>query len=141
MENSKLIYTFKSDLSAVKSVVCEIMSFIRTHIPDISEAHAFELKLVFNELLLNSVIHGNGLDVRRNVDIVLEIDRDQVSASVRDEGQGYDYAHMIRQMDSDNNWTAENGRGLKLVSGLTDQITFNAAGSAITFSKRVLHDG
>ncbi|MDR2904205.1 MAG: ATP-binding protein [Clostridiales bacterium] len=141
MENNRFVYTLKSDLAAVKPAVGKIMGFIETGIPGLSESQAFELKLVFSELLFNSVIHGNRLDLKRNVDIAIELDCNVVSASVSDEGEGYDYTQLILKNASMENLMEENGRGLKLVTVLTDQIEFNPKGSQIKFCKRVLCDG
>jgi anti-sigma regulatory factor (Ser/Thr protein kinase) len=141
MADNRFDYTFKSDMTAVKPVISEIMRFIKSRIPDISEAHEFELKLVFSELLFNSVIHGNRLDIGRKVDIAVEVNRNLISATVSDEGSGYDYASLINKINVDDNLTEENGRGLKLVSVLTDKIEFNLAGSSIKFCKRVFHNG
>jgi serine/threonine-protein kinase RsbW len=140
MENNRFHYTLKSDLSAVKPVIGDIMGFIRAGIPDLSEAQAFELKLVFSELLFNSVIHGNRLDLKRKVDIMIEIKNNAISASVSDEGDGYDYTNLIMKNALADNLTEENGRGLKLVSVLTDRIEFNLEGSSIKFCK-VLNNG
>ncbi|MDR2903141.1 MAG: ATP-binding protein [Clostridiales bacterium] len=140
MENNRFAYTFKSDLSAVKPVIGQIMGFIRAGMPDLSEAQAFELKLVFSELLFNSVIHGNRLDLKRSVNIAIELADNTISASVSDEGDGYDYTNLIMKNAVADNLTEENGRGLKLVSVLTDKIEFNLEGSSIKFCK-VLRNG
>lgn len=141
MENNKFERTFKSDMFSVKPVINESLNFIMSVIPNISENNKFELKLIFSELLFNSVIHGNGLDGIRNVNIIIEVKGNSIYASVSDEGNGYDYNRLIDKFDSDEDLMEENGRGIKLVYALTDGIEFNAEGNSITFCKKVYRNG
>lgn len=49
----------KSSLENVKKAVSEILEFLDSNIINLSKEDFLDLKLVLNELIINSVIHGN----------------------------------------------------------------------------------
>jgi serine/threonine-protein kinase RsbW len=132
--------TFGSELLNVKQVVKKILYFLQGAFPALSHEEQTDLKLVFSELLYNAVVHGNKSDAQKNVHLNVEIDDDMVIGRISDEGNGFDYAEILDSL-GDGELFSERGRGIRLVSSLTDKIAFNVSGNAIRFCKRVAADG
>ncbi len=141
MENSKFTKTFTSEVYTVGSVIQELMGFLSKKLPSISLEDHYDLKLIYSELLFNAVIHGNNKDCNKQVTLSVEIlPSNVVFSSIQDEGQGFDYKNLLNECSSvttDYNIFNESGRGIKLVSCLTDKLLFNSRGNQIKFYKRV----
>lgn len=141
MENSKFTKTFTSEVYIVSSVIQELMSFLSKRIPSISTEDRYDLRLIYSELLFNAVIHGNNKDCSKYVTLSVEIlPSNIVFSSIQDEGEGFDYNNLLDECSATTNELNifnENGRGIKLVSCLTDKLSFNSIGNQIKFYKRV----
>lgn len=141
MENAKFTKTFTSEVYIVSSVIQELMGFLSKKIPSISKEDHYDLRLIYSELLFNAVIHGNNKDANKHVTLLVEIlPSNVVVSSIEDEGKGFDYNNLLKECEeetSGENIFNESGRGIKLVSCLTDKLCFNSIGNQIKFYKRV----
>ncbi|MDR1154900.1 MAG: ATP-binding protein [Bacteroidales bacterium] len=83
----------------------------------------------------NAITHGNKLDENKEVEIVFSKDDEKILLTVRDEGLGFDYKH-IPDPTSPENLENMSGRGVFLMSKLSDDIEFEDNGSFVrmTFS-------
>lgn len=126
---------FDSEKNQVRSVVRRLMEFVDHYDPSLEVRN--DLRLVFSELLYNAVLHGNNSDPQKSVSVHLKVDGSHIYAQVRDEGPGFDYAHAIEYALSDEALLDEHSRGIVLVSGLTENLSFNEAGNLIRFEKRL----
>lgn len=112
-----------SDMKCVKKLVDEILRNIKRLLdPDAF----FNTKLILNELMINSVIHGNCGDLNKMVNIKVYINKSRVIIEVSDEGTGICYEHK----DCGEYDYLESGRGLMLVEGLADKL--NIEGNTVT---------
>lgn len=127
------------------SVIQEAMMFLYGNMPSIANEDRYELKLIFSELLFNALIHGNKEDSNKHVTFCVEIlPKNIIFSSVQDEGKGFDYKKILKQCSTvatDNDIFSETGRGIKLVSKLTDKLSFNSIGNQIKFYKRIKYNG
>lgn len=136
--NNKYTACFHSRLPEVKDKLGEITSFLLKSIPSITKENSNELKLIFSELLCNAVIHGNKLDERKSVSVYIEIENNNISSIVKDEGSGFDYTNLINSITKeDDALYCESGRGIWLVYALSDTLSFNIKGNEIKFIKKV----
>ncbi len=107
--------TISSDLLEIKneieSLLDQIMGFIS------GQDLLLEIKLILNELILNSAIHGNDLNEEKKVDLELEIDKSSMKLKIRDEGEGF----LYDKTDYDPLELKSSGRGLVIVDGLSDE--------------------
>ncbi len=132
--------TFESDLKNVKTIVKQLLSFIESSIT-VSKEELNDLKLIFNELLINAVIHGNSGNTEKSVFLSVQIRlQGIIYAIIKDEGQGFNYMNYLKVLSSKNNTIDENGRGILLACSLTDCIQFNEKGNQIMFCKRIYKD-
>ncbi len=86
----------------------------------------FNTKLILNELMINSVIHGNCGDLDKMINIKVYINKSRVIIEVTDEGSGICYDLK----DCGEFDYLESGRGLMLVEGLSDKL--NVEGNTVT---------
>jgi anti-sigma regulatory factor (Ser/Thr protein kinase) len=141
MENSAYEATFKSDTFRVKQEVRGILDFIRESVPSLSEEDAYDLRLIFSELLFNATIHGNNKDDSKTVRVCVEVADGLIFSTITDEGLGFDYMSLLSKFGETSNLTEESGRGIRLAYSLTDSLAFNMTGNEIKFYKRVAADG
>lgn len=125
-----------SDIVNVKEIERDLIGFFRSGMPGTANADFMEIRLIFNELLINAIIHGNGQDKQKKVRVRAEIlPNNEIFGMVGDEGQGFDYKAVLARAGDLS--FGEGGRGVLLAYGLADRMQFNQHGSEINFYKRV----
>lgn len=108
-----------SDLDDIKIFIDNILKRLESIVDN--KDLLFDLKLILNELIINSVIHGNECNRDKCVHLYLEIIGDAIRIEVSDEGQGIDF-----DISSYNPMELKCcGRGLVLVDGLSDEVYIN----------------
>lgn len=108
-----------SDLLEIRDEIENLLKEIKDFIS--KEDLLQEVKLILNELVLNSAIHGNELDDEKKVELNIEIDKNSLKLKVADEGDGYTYD----KSNYDPLKLMESGRGLVIVDGLSDEFSVN----------------
>ena len=78
----------------------------------------------------NAITHGNKLNEDKKVEIVFTIDDSKILLTVKDEGTGFDYQN-IPDPTSPENLENMSGRGVFLMSKLSDMIEFEDNGSFV----------
>lgn len=142
MKTAKLEIVFPSDLQIIKPIIKDILLFIRNNVKKCDSDTLFDLKLIYNELLVNSILHGNQQNSRKNVKVLIITNyEDLIFSSVIDEGNGFNYKQLLHQSNHTKNLFSENGRGMQLVYSLSDRLRFNRKGNKIVFFKRVNGNG
>lgn len=108
-----------SDLLEIRDEIENLLKEIKDFIS--KEDLLQEVKLILNELVLNSAIHGNELDDEKKVELNIEIDKNSLKLKVADEGDGFTYD----KSNYDPLKLMESGRGLVIVDGLSDEFSVN----------------
>jgi len=78
----------------------------------------------------NAIIHGNKLDDNKQVFITFNIDSKIITLEVKDQGTGFDYMN-IPDPTAPENIENISGRGVFLMSKLSDGITFHQNGALV----------
>lgn len=78
----------------------------------------------------NAIVHGNKGQENKEVDISLVKEEKKIILRVKDEGPGFDYKN-VPDPTSPENIEKVNGRGVFLMSRLSDQIEFFENGSVV----------
>lgn len=92
MELTKTIdlkYSIMSKRELVPGVVNEIMTYLEEHSPIIGCDCVFDIKVVLSELISNAVIHGNGEDSSKPVDIQVQYDGEKIEFQIIDRGVAF----------------------------------------------------
>lgn len=129
-----------SDINSIGSAVFGVMQYLDELCPDIDDCLIFEIKVVLNELLVNSVKHGNKMDPNKKVLLRAGLTcSGYFYAYVEDEGAGYDYNKYLKQINLHSNISEikGTGRGILIADKLCDRIKFNSKGNKIVVLKKV----
>jgi len=98
---------------------------------------AFDWVLAVHEIVANAIVHGNRGEATKRVWIAFEVADEQVVATVRDEGSGFDHATACADCRQAREGATASGRGLLLVSHLVDEIAFADSGRTVTIRKAI----
>ncbi len=113
--NFRIDQTIKSDLFNIKLTMEDILKDLCKIIKD--ESLLFDIRLILNELVVNSALHGNNCDADKIIRLFLEIHDRRIRIEVIDEGCGFIYD----KNDYDPLELKCCGRGLVIVDGLSDE--------------------
>ena len=78
----------------------------------------------------NAITHGNKLNEEKQVEIVFAMDDQKIVLTVKDEGPGFDFKN-IPDPTSPENVENMSGRGVFLMTKLSDEIEFEGNGSFV----------
>ena len=127
--------TLSMKIPSDKSYIPKLSNeFLRNN--GIKECDAFQI--AFEEALTNAIVHGNGNDLNKKVNIEFNIINDYVEVIIEDEGNGFDYIMaMIGLTESQENIYKDSGRGIFLISLYSDDFYFENNGSKIVMIKYI----
>jgi serine/threonine-protein kinase RsbW len=105
--------------------------------PRFSHAAVNDLVLAVQEAAANAITHGNRLDSSKSVTVSVDCQAEGVAVEVADEGAGFDWRGCLERIERDGIAPdAPRGRGLLVICRTVDEVTYNAAGSAVRLLKR-----
>ena len=116
----------------------ENISIVENLIDEVSENSNLNSILYGNmlvslvEAVSNAIIHGNKSDEKKLVKVVCSINGEYIFFSVRDEGNGFEHG-KIPDPTSSKNINKPHGRGIFLMSKLSDKMYFKDGGKEIEF--------
>lgn len=90
------------------------------------------------EAVTNSIVHGNKLDINKQVTIKAYRCSKYLYFKIIDEGEGYD-PDMVKDPTEAANLLMECGRGLFIIKNICDGVSFKEKGKVIEF-KINLHE-
>jgi len=94
----------------------------------------FDVRLAFEEALVNAVKHGNKADPSKTVRIIIEVNDKAITIEIKDQGTGFDYERLAMPTDKDN-LEKLSGRGVFLIKNLMDAVTYLDNGSRVRIVK------
>lgn len=119
------------NLRVIESRVDEIMNKI-----GIGKDKYGHILVATMEAVNNAIVHGNNMDVRKNVNVCLEYDNLDFIVKVKDQGIGFNHESVPDPTSPDN---IENihGRGVFLMKRLSDDIGFNDTGNEVIMKFKI----
>jgi serine/threonine-protein kinase RsbW len=96
-----------------------------TNFMSFDEDSAHWIGMSVRESVTNAIQHGNKLDLKKKVDICFEVSPDQLSISVRDQGNGFQADEIPNPLDSDN-LLKPSGRGIFYIRTFMDEVEFRS---------------
>jgi serine/threonine-protein kinase RsbW len=114
----------------------ESINLVEKLIDEIKQEHNIHeecygnMLVAVTEAVNNAIQHGNKYDPDKMVSINYEIDADQISFAISDEGGGFDYMNLPDPTDPEN-LERPTGRGVFLMKHLADQIIFAENGKVV----------
>ncbi len=105
---------------------------------------ALNLGLAVREAVINAIRHGNQEQPARNVEVELRVkDHEEISASVLDQGNGFDPDATPDPTDVENILLAS-GRGILMIRAFVDDVQFRyreGRGMEVVLSKKLSPSG
>ncbi len=97
---------------------------------DISDEIYSNMLVVMTEAVNNAIMHGNQADESKQVKISHQKEDKALTFFVEDEGPGFDY-NNLPDPTKEENLDKPNGRGVFLMTQLSDLISFSDNGSKV----------
>ncbi len=128
----RIIESIPSRLDLIPDFISAIIEKL-LYLP-LDEDMIFRVKLCLHEAVINAVEHGNKLDSRLTVKVVITVDKNQLIIEVADQGEGFDYK-KIPNPTSPANLSKTKGRGIFLIRNLMNKVSFHNKGQTIKMVK------
>jgi serine/threonine-protein kinase RsbW len=103
----------------------QILTDCITNFMSFDEDSAHWIGMSVRESVTNAIQHGNRLDINKKVDICFKVAPDQLSISVRDQGNGFRIDEVSNPLDSDN-LLKPTGRGIFYIRTFMDEVEFRS---------------
>ena len=128
---ARLQFVFTGDSAAMTAARDRIMDFL--HEQGVGEPEEIDILLALQEALANAVLHGCKNDPSQVVRCSVDIDADTITIVVADPGEGFDADTVCGGGDEPN--LTEHGRGICLMRGLMDEVSYSHRGAEVTLKK------
>lgn len=100
--------------------ICDIYNINNTYFGNIL--------LTLTEAVENAIIHGNKLNINKNVSLFFESGPKGLVFDICDEGAGFDYSNIPDPTDLSVKFDENNGNGIFLIKSLADEVYFHDNG-------------
>jgi len=101
---------------------------------ELSDETLFDIRLSFEEAVINAMKYGNGFDKNLPVVIAYDFSGGKLEITVRDQGKGFDH-NATPDPRSEANILKNGGRGIFLIRNLMDEVKYNDSGNEIKMIK------
>jgi anti-sigma regulatory factor (Ser/Thr protein kinase) len=125
---------FNFELESSKKVICDFQAVIYKLLPNSVSSDIFAMAL--HEIIANAAEHGNQMNKEKKVIIGLKISSTELSAEVKDQGQGFDWKKMLEK-DFNINGESERGRGIMMTARGCDHFYYNEQGNRAYLMKKI----
>lgn len=122
-ENISIVEKFVDDLRSEMNIADEVYG---------------NILISLTEAANNAMLHGNGGDESKNVEITCGVDErgKNLSFIVKDEGPGFDY-NNVPDPTAPENLEKTSGRGVFLMMQLADMVVFSNNGATVEMQFRL----
>ena len=132
MHSDRPPYTLQESIQSTREEIERVMAACIESLKACGhdEAAVFSIRLAMEEAMSNAMTHGNGGDSSKRIRVEMEISNGQFTASVTDEGPGYDPVH-VPDPTADENLSIASGRGLALIRAFMTEVSLVPPGNRI----------
>ncbi|MEE9443127.1 MAG: ATP-binding protein [candidate division Zixibacteria bacterium] len=85
-----------------------------------------DIAISVSELVNNAIMHGNGSDISKTVEVKFSITSNELRVIITDQGEGFDIETVDNPVD-DENLLKEIGRGIFIVKNFVDDLIVSQA--------------
>ncbi len=115
-----IISSALDNLDLIQTLTDCITSFM-----SFDEDSAHWIGMSVRESVTNAIQHGNKLDLNKKVDIRFEVTPEQLSISVKDQGNGFKADEIPNPLEADN-LLKPSGRGIFYIRTFMDEVEFRS---------------
>lgn len=119
---------FDSNFDCLQDYVLHVMDQIERE--RFSSRKLYRIRLSVDEALTNAIVHGNGRDSSRRVDVELEQTPESLLIRITDEGEGFD-TDTVPEPTEDDLLLQIGGRGVFILSKFADSAEYNECGNSV----------
>jgi len=120
--------------------IADVDEFIESRLRDagLNNSIIADLAISVTEIVNNAILHGNGADANKIVQVRLTVTPERIEVRVKDQGRGFD-PDKIPDPLAEANLLNVVGRGLLIVRSLMDSVDFNFSdsGTEIVIAKSI----
>jgi len=122
-----------SQRGAGQQIVATLLEQLQTQ--EWSERDVFGIHLALEEALVNAIIHGNGLDAEKKVQVKCHIGPESLRVEIRDQGAGFQAEEVPDPTDCEN-LERPCGRGIMLMRSFMTKVEYNESGNCVSMEKQ-----
>ena len=125
-------------LTSIAHSITEVEAFVDTICSElkVQEELFGNILVALTEAVNNAIHHGNELDPVKKVHVQARVDGRILTFIIRDQGPGFDY-NNLPDPTSPENLEKPSGRGVFLMSQLSDLVIFSDRGSTVEVQFRL----
>lgn len=125
----------KLSISSVPENIHMVERFIEniTDTFEVSEKLRGCILMTIIEATNNAIIYGNKTNPQKSVKYTASKQKQKIVITVEDEGEGFDFRHLPNPGISENTQNLT-GRGIYIMSKLSDELLFTKNGSKVTMT-------
>jgi len=97
------------------------------------------IMVAVTEAVNNAIVHGNGSNPEKSVDLSLDISENLLQFTIEDEGEGFEFEDLP-DPTAPENLLNPGGRGIFLIQHLADKVDFGENGRIIKMGFEVTDD-
>ena len=125
MQENITIQSSTSELPKVEALIDKISELYK-----FTDDNYGNVLIAVTEAVNNAIIHGNNNEPAKKVYIDCIISSNTLKFLIKDEGNGFDFSNLPDPTDPIN-IEKPNGRGVFLMTNLSDSISFNDSGNQV----------
>lgn len=132
-----VILNFSSNLKFTEFSVL-VMEYLG-NLLQISDERFFQIEIALREVINNAIVHGNGSDPSKRVNVGFSWNSEYLRIRIQDENpEDVDFERLAREAEK-KDILSPSGRGMLLMQNYMDSLSFEstAEGSVITMEKRL----
>lgn len=115
----------------VKTLLIErIFETLQSHQITLEADRLMKVRLCLDEVLMNAIIHGNKENTQKKIWAKMMINKSSWYIEIKDEGEGFS-TQDVPDIDNEESWMMESGRGILLMEAFTDEIFFYEKGTRV----------
>jgi len=93
--------------------------------------------VAITEAVTNAIYHGNKADPAKKVSVSYQLNHNQLTFTITDQGKGFDF-YNLPDPTAPENLEKECGRGIFLMKHLTDQLIFSDNGRVVELNFKLM---
>jgi serine/threonine-protein kinase RsbW len=126
-------FLLPSDLSYVLGLNHFISLILKEFGFPVSESR-INIPLACDEALTNAVLHGNGRDPDKKVNVQIYVSHSRFKIRIADQGDGFELNNVENPLKGDN-LLRSSGRGIYMMRNIMDSVEFKDGGSVVEMEK------
>jgi serine/threonine-protein kinase RsbW len=126
-------FLIPSDLSYVLGLNHFISLMLKEFGFPVSESR-INIPLACDEALTNAVLHGNGRDPEKKVNVQIYVSHSRFKIRMADQGDGFDMDDVGNPLEGEN-LLRSSGRGIYMMRNIMDSVEFKDAGRVVEMEK------